>query len=62
MSYFCPSCKAQAVPTGQSPNGGLLYVAEELSTCTEFYDDATAMQCTACEQVFYVGAPPETKQ
>lgn len=54
---FCPNCGKQNVKPGDSsPNGGDLYVAEEMEGCTEFYDEAKPHECPDCGTQFYMGA------
>ena len=54
---YCPICgKQNVVPGDSSPNGGSLYVAEDMGDCTEFYDDANPYTCSDCETGFYLGA------
>lgn len=53
---YCPSCGKQNVNNGnQSPNGGVLYIAEDCHSSTEYYDNANPYECTDCETVFYLG-------
>jgi predicted RNA-binding Zn-ribbon protein involved in translation (DUF1610 family) len=53
---FCPNCGKQNVVKGDSsPNGGELYVAEEMEGCTEYYDAADPYKCTDCATRFYIG-------
>lgn len=53
---YCPNCGKQNVVKGDtSPNGGGLYVAEEMEDCTEYYDEANPYECKDCETVFYLG-------
>ena len=53
---YCPNCGKQNIVAGDpSPNGGGLYVAEEMAGCTEFYDDAVPYQCHDCSTTFYIG-------
>jgi predicted RNA-binding Zn-ribbon protein involved in translation (DUF1610 family) len=59
---FCPNCgKQTVVASDTSPNGGGLYVAEEMEGCTEFYDDAVPYQCQLCLTNFYIGGEELSK-
>jgi len=54
--YFCPHCGSKNVVEGDlHPNGGDLYVAEEMEACTECYDSATPYECQDCGKKFYLG-------
>jgi hypothetical protein len=54
---YCPNCGKQHVVAGDSqPNGGELFVAEDMEGCTEFYDAARPYKCNDCETQFYMGA------
>jgi hypothetical protein len=53
---FCPNCGQQNVQPGDaSPNGGELFVAEEMEGVVEFYDSAKPYRCADCETQFYLG-------
>jgi predicted RNA-binding Zn-ribbon protein involved in translation (DUF1610 family) len=53
---YCPNCGKQNVKNGdQSPNGGVLYVAEECHSSTEYFDEAQPYECLDCAIVFYLG-------
>ena len=52
---YCPKCGKQTVQPNPTTNRGDLYVAEELSGCTEFYDAAIPYKCLNCETRFYLG-------
>ena len=55
--HFCPNCGGNKVREGDPhPNGGDLYVAEELESCSEYYDAARPFECSECSQQFYLGA------
>ena len=56
---FCPSCGKQNVQPEPTPNGGDLYVAEDMGCSTEFYDDAKPYKCNDCETQFYLGGTDE---
>jgi hypothetical protein len=34
----CPLCELRAESQGNSPNGGVLFVAENMEDCTEVYE------------------------
>lgn len=52
---YCPKCGSQNVTKqNQSPNGGELYVAEDMDSCVEWYDDAFKYKCDDCNTVFYL--------
>lgn len=54
---YCPVCGKQNVGAGDtSPNGGQLYVAEEVGFRTEYYDDANPFECEECGTFFYLGS------
>jgi predicted RNA-binding Zn-ribbon protein involved in translation (DUF1610 family) len=54
---FCPNCGKQNVKPGDpSPNGGELYVAEEMEGCNDFFDEAHPHECSDCGTQFYMGA------
>ena len=51
---FCPLCRKTANPA-PSPNGGHLYVAEDMDTCTECYEpDIEPFECDKCKVAFYL--------
>ena len=56
---FCPNCGKQNVQSDPTPNGGDLYVAEDMECSTEFYDDAKPYKCNDCETQFYLGGTDE---
>ena len=54
---FCPTCgKSNIKLQNPSPNGGELYVAEDIDSSTEFYDEARPYRCQDCMTQFYLGA------
>jgi len=51
---FCPFCGSKNTRhIKESPNGGAIYVAEEMSTCTEFYAEVTEWDCLDCNKFFF---------
>ena len=51
---FCPICGNNHVTEEVSPNGGWLYVAEEMNDSIDFYDEIIPYKCSTCSTVFYV--------
>lgn len=55
----CPFCSAEALDKGNSPNGGTLFVGEDMQHSTECWDlDIVAWECADDpEHVFYAARP-----
>ena len=54
--YFCLHCGGKNVIAGnEHPNGGDLYVAEDMSGDIEYSDAAHPYQCQDCGKRFYLG-------
>jgi hypothetical protein len=56
----CPKCSSELecvtkVGEPTKENGGVLFVAEELSTCTECADSVSQWKCPACGCRIYLG-------
>lgn len=56
---FCPQCgDNNTVQEFPSPNGGELFVAEDMDTDgVEMFDEAYMHKCSNCNTVFYMGDP-----
>lgn len=53
---FCPKCgDKNVIREKQSPNGGYLYVGEEIDNNTEVFDgDIEYNRCDTCNATFYL--------
>lgn len=61
MSLYCPACGKQNVEyQDQHPNGGDLYVAEDMESSTEYYSDAVLYKCTDCDTEFFMSGQNES--
>lgn len=61
VNMYCPACGQQNVIPGESnPNGGELFVAEELTTSIEHYDNIEPFSCDDCQAMFYVSLPDQS--
>lgn len=51
---FCPRCGEQNVTRELTPEGGWLYVAEEIDDSSETFDATIELhKCGTCDAIFY---------
>jgi len=57
----CPRCSNPLEEKSNSPNGGTLYVAEEMESCTEYFDGIdNHYKCPQCKLTVYIGKERKT--